>query len=60
VTHFFSTRNLLPSVNIGKAYEIPLDTNFPLVWAWQNTQNVSWHGKNAGTLQINLPSAGGC
>jgi hypothetical protein len=58
-TSFKSTRPLAPGTQY--AYSIPLDLAFSTVWAFQtNTNNVTFHGNNAGTVQITLPSEGGC
>jgi hypothetical protein len=58
-TSFLSTRPLNP--NTPNAYVIPLDESFPIVWAWQTTPYVDFHGNNAGSLSITLSSAnGGC
>ena len=58
-TNFKSTRPLAPGTQY--AYSIPLDLAFSTVWAFQiNTNSIINHYNNAGTVQITLPSEGGC
>jgi hypothetical protein len=58
-TSFSSTRPLAPGTQY--AYSIPLDLAFSTVWAFQdNTNSIIFHDNNAGSVQITLPSEGGC
>lgn len=41
-------------------YIIPLDTEFPIVWAFYDVPAVDYHYKNRGTRTVTLPSTGGC
>ena len=56
-TIFKTTR---PLVEPSKVYQIPLDTQFPIVWAWADTNYVSFHDDNAGSVNIILNSDGSC
>lgn len=40
-------------------YTIPLDQVFPIVWAWQDTDSVKYHGNNRGSYNIYLDSTTG-
>ena len=57
-TVFQTTRTL--AAQAPDTYTIPLGTPFPIVWAWSNTDFVSFHSDNAGTEEITLLADGSC
>ena len=58
-TDFLSTRPT--GAPPGANYSIPVNSPFPIIWAWSNTTYVSAHGpNNKGSARITLLKNGGC